>query len=239
MSCPRLFEPVDEQHLASCAECRAVRDALGSSSPTGAAAALDLGRLKGPALAELELTPRARPWWAGAIGFLALCTLATGLGMWLLPPAVVQHASMTLRQASAAAWAIAMLAGGFFAVMPGGRGARAALMVGVVGCFALTLAAASGHDPGYGGLGCGLIEWMIALLPLGLALLVLSGFAFDATRALSAGVAATSAGMLAVHLHCPNGTLSHQALFHLAPIGVAAVATVLIRRMLPSRSHAP
>jgi hypothetical protein len=45
--------------------------------------------------------------------------------------------------------------------------------------------------------------------------------------------------MLAVHLHCPNGTLTHQALFHLSPIVVAAGVTVLIRQMLPSRSHAP
>lgn len=238
MSCARLFEPVDEQHLSTCAECRAVRDALAASA-AGGAANIDVDRLKGPALAELQLTPRARPWWTGAMGFLAVCTVATGIGMWLLPPNVVQHVSMTLRQASAAAWAIVMLAGGFFAVMPGGRHARTALMFAVVGCFALTLVAASGHDPGVGGPGCGLIEWMIALLPLGLALLVLSGFAFDASRALSAGIAATSAGMLAVHLHCPNGTLTHQAMFHLSPILVAAVVTVLIRQMMPSRSHAP
>ena len=239
MSCPRLFEPVDDQHLATCAECRAVRDALAASTAEAPPDLAGLEQLKGPALAELQLTPRARAWWAGAMGFLVLSTMATGLAMWLLPANTVQHGSPSLRQVSAAAWAVAMLAGGFLAVMPGGRGLRRALMLAVMGCFALTLFAASGHDPGFGGAGCALTEGLIALLPLAVALLVLTGFAFDGSRAVAAGVAATSAGLLAVHLHCPNGTLPHQGLFHLAPIVLLAAATVLLRRLLPSRTYAP
>lgn len=234
MSCPRLFEPVDAPHLQTCAECRAVRDALSAPAP-----AIDVERLKGPALSELQRVPRARPWWLGAVGLLLACAAMAGLGVVLLAPSTVQHVSMTLRQASSAAWAVAMLAGAVLAVRPGGRSSRVALLLGVGACFALTLAAASGHDPRVGGVGCAIIEWAFALLPLGLALLVLTGFSFEATRALCAAVAATSAGMLAVHLHCPNGTLWHQGMFHLVPIAVLALVTLAVRRMLPSRSHAP
>lgn len=237
MSCARLFEPVDAAHLEACAECRAVQAAL--SAPAAVVPDARLERLKAAATKELQLNPRARPWFAGAIGLVAICAIAAALAMQLFPANTTQHASMTLRQVSAAAWAMTMLAGSFLAVMPGARGARIALLAGVGACFVVTLLAASGYDPGAGGIGCALTEWVIALLPFGVALAVLTGFAFDVTRALAGGVAAMSAGMLAVHLHCPNGTLQHQAMFHLAPIVLLAAVGLALRSMLPSRTHAP
>jgi hypothetical protein len=125
------------------------------------------------------------------------------------------------------------------AVVPGRRGARLALRIGVAACFALTLAAASGFDPGAGDVSCALVEAAVALAPLVVALGVLSGFQFDFTRAVAAGAAAMSGGVLAVHLHCPNGTLPHVGMFHLAPIAVLAVAAAGLRWLLPTRSHAP
>lgn len=235
MSCPRLFEPVDAAHLETCSECRALQGAFAS----GSAAAVSLDALKGAALAELERAPKTRPWWHLALGFVALTAAVAALATALMSASTVQHASATLRQASAAGWVATMLVAAFSAVMPGARGLRRGVLASVLGCFALTLVAASGHDPGMGGVGCAITEWAVALLPLGLGLFVITGFAFDAQRALAAGIAAVSAGMLSVHLHCPNGTLAHQALFHLAPILGLALLTLVVRRVLPSRSHVP
>lgn len=235
MSCGRLFEPVDAAHLETCAECRAVHQTLGSPAPAN-----DLLKLKAAALAELELSPRARPWWAGSMGVLAVSAVAVGVAMQLLPPNTPQHASMFLRQLSAAGWAATMLAGCLFAVMPGGRKGRVLVLSGLGLCFGFTLAAISGVGPaGVGSLGCALLEWGIALPPLLLALLVLTSFAFDASRALTAAVATMSAGVLAIHLHCPNGTLTHQVVAHLVPVLVLMAVVLWLRRLLPSRSQVP
>jgi hypothetical protein len=235
VSCPQLFEPVDAAHLRICAECRAVQAAL--AAPSGP---VDLARLKGPALAELSAHPRSRPWWLAALGLLAVCAVALGVARVFLPPQTSQHASVLLRQLSSAAWGLTLFTGCVLAVMPGARPARLALLGAVMGCFAITLAAASGVGPsGPGSFNCMLIEWGIAFVPLASALMVITGFAFDATRALCASLATMSAGVLVVHLHCPNGTLLHQALCHLLPILVLMGVGLVLRSRLPSRTHAP
>ncbi len=233
MSCPRLFEPVDAAHLETCAECRAAHEAMSTPAP-----AIDLERLKGPALAALQAAPTARPWWLGALGLAGITGLAAIAGIGRMSLHTEQHASMLLRNVSAAAWGATMIAAALLAVMPGSRALRSLLLASVAGCFALTVAAASGHDAG-AGFRCALTEAVIAAVPIFAALAVLTGFAFDVTRALAAGVSAAAAGMLAVHLHCPDGSLSHQVAFHLAPILVLAALTLAARRVLPSRTHAP
>src|SRR5437868_3838517 len=107
MTCPRIFEPVDAQHLETCADCRAARAALDIAAPAGAS----LDALKGPALAAFKASPRARPWWAGALGFTLATVVAAGIAMQLLPAHTAQHASLMLRQVSAAGWAITMMSG--------------------------------------------------------------------------------------------------------------------------------
>jgi len=233
MSCPRLFEPVDAAHLEACTECRALQAAMSSPAP-----AVDLERLKRPALAALQAAPRAVPWWAGALALTGVTALAAVAGVGGMSSHTEQHVSALMRNASSAAWAATMLAAALLAVMPGSRGLRALLLGSVAGCFVLTLLAASGHDAGWG-VKCALTESVVALVPMIAALAVLSGFAFDATRALAAGIAASSAGLLAVHLHCPDGSLAHVVAFHLAPVLVLAAVTLVVRRLLPSRTHAP
>jgi hypothetical protein len=236
MSCPRVLEPVDAAHLETCADCRAAKAALEQQAPLPAA---DLERLKGPALAELKLQPLARPWWVGGLAFVATTAAAAGVSMQMLPANTVQHASLMMRDVSSAAWAATMVAACLLAVMPGRRTLRYLVLIGVAACFVLTLLAASGANGAVGGIGCSITEWAVALVPLAVALAVLTGFAFEVTRALAGGIGAMSAGMLAVHLHCPNGTLFHQAVFHLLPLVVLAAVALLLRRVLPSRSYAP
>jgi hypothetical protein len=132
-----------------------------------------------------------------------------------------------------------MVAGSVLSLSPGGRALRWLVLSGAIACFALTLAAASGVAPQSSSFGCTEAEWMVALLPLLTLLVLLTGFAFDWTRALVGAVAVLSAGVLAVHLHCPDGRLSHQALFHLAPVALTAAVAAVVRWRLPSRSHVP
>ncbi|MBL8954620.1 MAG: hypothetical protein JNK82_27835 [Myxococcaceae bacterium] len=233
MTCPRLFEPVEPAHLETCAECRAFAEAMNAPAP-----AVDLDRLKGPALDAIERSPRTQPWWLGAAGLAVIVCLAAVAGVGGMSSSTTQHASMLMRNVSTLAWAATMFAAALLAVMPGSRTLRTLLLASVSACFALTLAAASGYEAG-AGVKCALIEAAVAALPMFAALGVLTGFAFDATRALAAGVAASAAGMLAVHLHCPDGSIDHQVVFHLAPVFVLALLTLALRRFLPSRTHAP
>ena len=53
--------------------------------------------------------------------------------------------------------------------------------------------------------------------------------------ALSAG----SAALLALHLHCPNGTLAHLVAFHLVPWALLALLAWAARRALPTKIYAP
>ena len=103
---------------------------------------------------------------------------------------------------------------------------------------ALSIFAASGAPDG-GGMSCTTIDFGVALAPVVFALAPLTGFSFQPWRAFAAGLAAASAGAVAVHLHCPNGTLEHIVPFHLLPIVVVGLVTVLVRRWLPTRSYAP
>ena len=178
MSCARVLEVVDAQHLSTCVDCQAAR-----AVPQGAS----LESLKTRALAELKENPNTVPWFAGAIGFTAVTVIVAGLSMQLMSANTVQHASANLQQVSAAAWAMTMLAGCFLAVLPAARLARQGLFAGLGLCFVLTLVAASGvGPPGVGSIGCALTEWALALIPLGVGLAVITGFAFDVTRALAA-----------------------------------------------------
>lgn len=237
MSCPRLLEPVDAEHLAGCAECRAAKATFEGFAPP---ANDDLTFLKAAALEQLQRTPDAKPWWISALLFVGLSSACLGIAMQAMSANVVQHVSMTMRQATSAAWAATLVLAGFLAVMPGAKSLRYGLFVAVAGCFALTLGAASGVGPeGFGSIGCAVTETMIALLPLTLALVTLTGFAYEPTRALAAGICAMSAGMLTLHLHCPNGTLLHQAAFHLVPVALVAGLLVVVRRKLGSRSYVP
>jgi hypothetical protein len=56
-------------------------------------------------------------------------------------------------------------------------------------------------------------------------------------KAVKNALVAAAGGTLALHFHCPTGTLAHMLLFHLAP-ALAGLA-VLVRRVVRPRSFVP
>jgi len=201
-----------------------------------------LEAIRRAAQAELGRTPRVRAWWVDAltlVGVNALCGLGWSAFFSLH---LEQHTGPLVRAVGAAGLVLVALLGALAAVRPGGRPLRVVL-VGLAAATALVLVgAASGHDPGIpflGGAGCGVSELVASVLPLGASVWVLTRFAPDLLRTLVAGLAAGAGGLVTLHLHCPNGTLSHLLVFHLAPWVLVALAAVGLRRVLPSATWAP
>lgn len=236
MACPRLFEIVDAAHLASCAECRAAQatvEALARPATADVAPALAAAR------AELRAHPVAAPWWRVALAPVAAGGLTVLVAWLVLSHSSLQHRSEALHASFTGLWGALALAGSVLASRPGARWARLAVLSSFVAVALGSLVIASGVDATGVGTGCALSETLVAAVPLVAGLFALSGFAFDPTRALTAGVGASSAGLLAIHLHCPNGLVVHQLGFHLVPMLALAGVAVWMRRRMTSRSYAP
>jgi hypothetical protein len=86
---------------------------------------------------------------------------------------------------------------------------------------------------------CLINEIALSLVPLLFVTWAVTGMAFQVRRALLAGMSAGAVGLLALHLHCPNGLPSHLFIFHALPwVGLSALA-IAARAKLPSRTFAP
>jgi hypothetical protein len=192
------------------------------------------------AQAELARHPAVRPWWLDAATLLGI-NLLFGAGSMLLLTTSVGGFGLLRWGAAGSLLAVCAL-GSFAAVRPGWRTARLGLLALAGLTMALVLIAATGFDPGrpfLGGIGCGLWEAMASVVPVIAAMVVLSRFAPDPLRTVVGGLAAGAGGLLALHLHCPNGMLSHLIVFHLVPWVLVTLAALGLRRLFRSASWAP
>lgn len=241
MTCARLDELLSPgpsaaalAHAKGCAECgpaRAAWDAMSGSAETSAL----VTRLRDAARAELEAHPKARRWWVDALGLLALNAAVAGGAL----------SMMTVREVGPGGWAIVALlgvlmgAGSWAAVRPGAGLLRLAMIA--IALAAAVWAAVDGSGVGgpfASGVGCAVTEAALSLVPMAAALFAMSRFAFDGTRALVGGLSVGATGVLVLHLHCVDGTAEHLLAFHAVPWALVAVAALMIRRKLPSRSFA-
>ena len=249
MSCPRILEAVSDEtsaefetHLKTCADCREARAAYQAMQP-GEPSSVGLDGVKAAALRELAERPRVRAWWVDAAAVVAL-NVVVGVGLTVaLKWTTVQHASDAIRWSVEALWLAVLAGGALLAVMPRAKSGRAAL-IGLAGLGVIaSVFGLSGVDPGApfvrGGIPCAWLELLVAIAPLGLSLFLLTRFAFDPMRAIAAGLSAGAAGLLALHLHCANGTAAHQLGFHFVPMLVIAAIAFGVRRGLRSHSYAP
>lgn len=204
-----------------------------------------LEQMRKSALEELAKTPVARPWWKDALvlaGINALiaaaCTIAMNRGF-----SVGSPLSSGVLLAVMAPLLMTVVLGAIAAVIPRHRG----LLVG-----ALVVATATGGlvvlagvpDASQGelvprGMPCLTAELIMAIVPTGIAVLILSRFAYSPLRMFVGGLAAGAAGLFALHLHCPVASPLHLGLFHVAPWISAAALSVLIRGRVRSGSYAP
>lgn len=204
-----------------------------------------LERIRKLGLEELAQKPIARPWWKDALllcginAFVAAaCTLALGReGL------VLNEAAPLVLVAVASPVVLTLFMGALTAVMPS-RAGRVLGLLGLAGLAAVAvIVGGSGATDGRSflaqGIPCMSVELVAAAVPTIVAVLVLSHFAYDPLRMFVGGLAAGAAGLFALHLHCPIGTVTHLALFHVAPWIGAATLAVLCRSRMRSRSFAP
>ena len=201
-----------------------------------------LQRLSKAAHDELAAHPKARPWWMDGLTVLAL-NLVMGVGASAaMTWSDLQHASMTMRSVIVIGWLVVMAVGSVLWLKPGGRMGRWLVAGGFGVTSLLAIAGASGFDPGgpfFRGMGCAFTECALATIPVAVVLALSTRFAASASHLFVGGLAAGSAGALALHLHCTNGTVAHLVMFHLLPAVVLGGLAALLHRFLRPRAFVP
>ncbi|MBZ4395938.1 DUF1109 domain-containing protein [Myxococcus sp. MISCRS1] len=258
-----MLPPELESHVATCADCRAMtggfdlmgapgklshplaREVLAPSTERLASEGASLDAAHSFAYEALARRPRARPWWHelllllgvhGAIAMTALAVLAHGA--WVanradVPVIVGVGLLLTALLSSGAYVALAphrrtvpwggviavMLSVGATVVLSGSGVRTAPLMAGILGCAGTELA--------------------VTAVPLAFTLVLLCRSAYHPVRALAAGLSAGGVSLLVLHLHCADGTTPHLLAGHVVPWLALGGITLLLRALLPTRSHAP
>jgi hypothetical protein len=253
-SCEQLLlcleEPLTAEaraHLEGCAFCRGARAGYLAMAPSegGSLSPERRAALQAAAAEEVKRRPRAAPWWVEALVLMAVNVAVAGAGsLWLGQGRIQNPAPPSMWGAVAGLLVTLIAAGAFLALAPRGkllRNALLALGLGTLGV--LTLAGAGGSDATEGfiqaGMPCATTELTLSLVPVAFAVWMLTRAAYDPLRALLVGLSGGAAGMLALHVHCSIGTASHLLLFHGLPWIATAMAALVIRSRLTSRSHAP
>lgn len=205
------------------------------------APAPDVSTLAEAARAELAAAPAARPWWRDALWLAGVNALTAAGALVAMKPADSPGEPL-VRFGVAALLFVVLTVGALVAIRPGAKSLRGAFLAGVV---VAAVAAVFGGDgvastrPFARGIGCAATECLLSIPALAVALLVLSRFAASSLRTLAAGAASAAAGVLVLHLHCPIGTVDHLAAFHVLPWLALVGLVLLVRRWVPTKSHAP
>lgn len=249
--CTRVLEclgeplpPELEAHVASCAECQAVRAGFAAlpSPPSASTSALEASRAR--ALEELAAHPKVTPWWvellvllgvyAGVMGVGALALVRVGLFQNAAPLGVVVGLAALLT--------LVMVGGAVLALAPTRRVAwglvgTSTAVVGLAVLLGGSGVAARGFLAGV--IGCCRTSLLLSALPIVAAVVMLRRSAFYPARALAAGLSAGSVGLLLLHVHCPDGSAAHLAASHLGPWLLLGALALLVRSSLPTYNHAP
>ncbi|MET0403498.1 MAG: NrsF family protein [Cystobacter sp.] len=237
-------------HVAGCAGCRALLegfDALESLPlPEAAPRAPDLEPVRAAALDALAAQPQATPWtsdvWTlGGLytGLMALVMLVFSAKDLLCNTAplgvVVGLAVLLLLSMGSALWV---------AFAPGRRLGWLGVGTSAVGLAVLVVLGGSGlpnPSRGFveGCLSCVRTGSLFSLLPLAATLGMLRHMAFQAIRAVAAGLAAGAVGLFLLHVHCPDGSPGHLAVSHVGPWLVLGALAPWVRARLRTTLHAP
>jgi hypothetical protein len=226
----------DHRHATGCPSCAVLLPAV--PAPADAGATTDL-------LAALhrEAERPHRPWWllASSLG-LANAVLAAAsvraLEPWNWDASTSPH---WLFVAIAALLAGLATFGVGWALAPGRVRVRVALLLAALAPLGVLVAADGqvANDPFIGGITCLWTVLALSALPLAGGLWVLTRTAYMPVRALAVGLAAAAVSLLVLQFHCADGFRGHLMVFHLLPWAALGGAAVLLRRVLPTWSHAP
>lgn len=195
------------------------------------------------AAARRELGRPVRPWWVLALGLGAANAVLAVAAVTVLEPWNWEASTSAHWLFLAAALVLAALvtAGALLAFAPGRSGLKAALALAALAPVAVLLAG-DGHaaNPRFvDGVSCLLAVLLLSALPLAAGAWLLTQVAYSPLRALVVGLLSAGVGLLVLQFHCADGASPHLLVFHVLPWAALGAATVLLRRALPTRSHAP
>ncbi len=201
-----------------------------------------LAALRAQVHAELAQAPRVTPWWVGAVVLLGLNLVSAACALMLLSSNARFSSNAPLRWAIGGGLLVIIAAGSVLGLRPGRQGPRVAMLVMTAAVFALAWLLGSGarvEMPFWGGTSCATTESVVSLVPLATGLLLLTRFGFDSLRTALIGMSSVGVGLLALHLHCPNGAWEHVAMFHVLPCAVMIAVLFVAGRAMPSKTFAP
>lgn len=241
------------EHAASCEDCRALVggfDALGGGAPAASRApaapeAPKLEAVRRRTHEELAAQPVPTPWWRELLVLVAVHTAVLVGGVLALGRnGLVGNMASPAVIAAVGVLTLVLVGGGaYLALAPARRrlpwGWVALAALGVALAQVLGGSGAQVRAPMRALMGCMGTELVLSVVPMAVALVLLSRSAFQPVRALAAGLSAGGVGLLVLHLHCADGTAAHLLGAHVLPWLLLAGAAVFIRSRLPTRSYAP
>ena len=186
---------------------------------------------------EMEAAPRSLPWWADSVAIGAV-SLAIAAATMLLSARGSSHEVSPL---TVLALLAATFLGAISAIQPGARTLRlATLLLLAAASLALVWSGdrsrlSSPRDD----LGCLVSTCILGAVPAAMALAALRRFALDEARTIVGVGGATAAAVLALHVHCPYGSIWHLAGFHVLPWAALITLGLSIRRWLVTDSFVP
>ena len=201
-----------------------------------------LAALRAQVHAELARAPRATPWWVGAVVLVALNLAAAACALLTMRSNAAFSSNAQGHWAIAGGLLLVIAAGSVLGLRPGRQAPRVAMVAVTGAVFALAWLLGSGarlEMPFWSGTTCATTECLVSLVPLTTGLVLLTRFGFDPLRTALIGMSSAGVGLLALHLHCPNGAWEHVAMFHALPLAVMTAVLVVARRALPSKTFAP
>ena len=201
-----------------------------------------LAALRAQVHAELAASPRARPWWVGALVLMAFNLVAAACAVLTLSSNAAFAKNPAARLAITMGLLLVMGAGALLGLRPGRQAPRVAMVAVTASVLALAWLMNSGsrlEGPFWAGTSCAATEGLVSLVPLMTGLVLLTRFGFDPLRTVVIGISTAGVGLLALHLHCPNGAWEHLATFHALPWAMMIAVLFVVRRALPSKTFAP
>jgi len=198
-------------------------------------------RVRDAAQAELRRAPVATPWQRQAARAVAAVLAFSTLSLLVSVLAGIGPAARLGEKAALLAVLLAAQAVGMWSVAAPfsrrrlGAAVASAVVAGVAVAVARAGASGVGSSPDWL---CSVSHLAVDVVPAGVALWLLRGGAWHPLRAVAAGLAAGTVGLLVGEIGCERG-VAHVLVYHLGFWLVAAAGFLLATRRLRPRSFAP
>ena len=199
-------------------------------------------RVRDAAQEELRRVPVAVPWQRQALRAVAALLAFSALALLVSVLAGIGPGARLGEKAALFGVLLGAQAVGIWSIAAPFSRRRLAVAVAAAAVAGLAVALARAGSPGFAGPSpdwlCSISHLAVDVVPAGVALWLLRGGAWHPLRAVAAGLAAGTVGLLVGEIGCERG-LAHVVVYHLGIWLVAAATFLLATRRLRPRSFAP